>query len=534
MSKIIAGANKRLRLQNILVVDGTGHPKFLGALETHAGKITRVFDSNTIARDSDFNGEIFDGKGKLIVMPGIIDVHTHDNYYIFHDENCMPKLSQGVTTVVAGNCGYSCAPVTRESAELVASSESIFTQGASKPPKDAISMQFRDYLDALNRQSRILDIMMLVGHGNLRSAVMGFEGRKATNEELNAMKDLLREAMEAGAIGLSSGLYYPPGAFADQEEMVELCRVVAEKNGIYATHIRDEGNMVLASVNEAIEVARMSGVRLQISHLKIGVFDYESKLAEVKESIEKARASGIRVFVDQYPYNMAATTLSVLLPPSFIYGGNWDIAKRLTLPENRKMLRKEIFQPSSDWDNTILDCGYDKTFIAFAKDCDYAAGKSLQQIGVALLKDPLDAFFDIFIESKGEGMCTMEYTEESCIEEILKLEYSMVASDGILLPDAMDHPRGYATFPRVLGHYSRDMKTLSLETAIHKMTGMPADHFQMKDRGLLKPGLKADLVVFNPDKVIDLSNFRNPKAGVKGIEMVIKNGQVVLRRGELQ
>jgi len=507
------------------IIDGSGNPWFFGDIGIKDGKVRQIGRLASNAR------RILDLRG-LVACPGFIDMHSHSDMNILTNPRATNKIMQGVTTEVTGNCGISPAPVNEEKVSQLKGYMSFMSKGLDWSWKS-----LDDYFVKLKRERILVNIAPLVGQGTIRIAVMGFDERKPKPEELNKMKGLLKDTMEEGAFGFSTGLIYPPGCFSETEELIELAKILRDYDGIYATHVRGESYTLIDADEEAIRIGREAGVGVEISHHKACGKGNWGKVRVTLALIEQARKEGIDVTCDQYPYTASSTALSACLPPWAHEGGTGKLLKRLDDPGDRKRMREDI-EGKDDWDNMIKGNGWESISIASVnldknKDLE---GRNLKQISQAKGKDPFDVFFDLLSEEKGGVSAVISEINEDDVRTVMRHPTMMVGSDGSSLspssPTGKPHPRNYGTFPRILGKYVREENVLTLEEAIRKMTSFPAQKLGIKDRGLLREGNWADIVVFDPDKIIDKATYEEPHQFPDGIEYVIVNGEIVVERGE--
>ncbi|HHW18578.1 MAG TPA: D-aminoacylase [Firmicutes bacterium] len=507
--------------KNVRIVDGSGAPWFYGEVAVKDGVISCV-DRKVEGRAV----RVIDGKD-LVLSPGFIDAHSHSDTCWFVDRRGESKIRQGVTTEVTGQCGASPAPMKEKRR---AASVSAYTDEGV----EITWSSFGEYLSALEKNGVGINVAPLVGHGALRSSAMGYEKRPPTPEEMEEMKALLREALEAGAFGFSSGLIYPPSSFADTAELVELARTMAPYGGIYETHMRDEGTGLLKSVEEAITIGRQGGVPVQISHHKASG---EKAWGLVKQSlamIEEARREGVDVTCDQYPYVASATGLSAIIPAWAHEGGPTALLRRLNDPAIASKLKEEVEAtqgPSDGWSKMLV------TSVKTEKN-RFCEGKRIPEIARIWGIPPVEAAFKLLCEEELEvgyakfGMC------EEDVKTVMAHPCVMIGSDSSCraidgpLSTGKPHPRAYGTFARVLGKYTREEKVLTLEQAVFKMTGFPAWRLGLWDRGLVRPGMKADLVLFDPGTIIDKATFEEPAQYAVGVEYVMVNGVMVVEGGQ--
>ena len=516
-------------IKNAAIVDGSGKPAYTGNLLVSDGKIAGVGDVTGEAKT------VIDAAGKVLT-PGFIDSHGHNDITILFDPTNRYKLEQGVTTEVSGCCGESLFPVATENYEERSATKSILDFNKYHcdfdPRKYTSGKIWFDYADSLPLGTNMI---MLVGHGAIRAAVMGFENRPATPVELEQMKALLREAMEAGAAGMSTGIAYAPGVFTPEEEIQELCQVVAEYGGIYSTHMRNQGARLLDSVEETLRVTRKTGVKTVISHLKsIGKPNW-GQIKQVRERIDLAiKEEHLPITWDAYPYVAGSTTLKITLPPSVLGGGDSELVQKMRQTYWRAYVKEQIQNPTEQWENAIGNNGFDSIFVISAPATPDAEGKTLQEYADCLKSDPFEAYFDLIEKNMETGdVKTINFVMcEEDLMDAIKCPYSMIGSDGcVISTDEQVHPRGIGTFPRYLGRYVRDQRILSMEDGIRKLTGLAAEFYDLKNKGYLYQDYDADLVLLDYDKVLDHADFGNCFQKNEGIEMVILGGKVVVENG---
>jgi N-acyl-D-aspartate/D-glutamate deacylase len=455
----------------------------------------------------------------LAVAPGFIDIHTHSDRTLLRDGLAQSAIRQGVTTHVIGNCGSSPAPL--------------------RAPQAVAGVQFQtfgEFLQVLLDGGVAINICALVGHNRVRGVVMGFDNRRPSEGELVQMQGEVAAAMKAGAVGLSTGLVSPPGTFSETGELIELARVAGQHGGLYASHIRGEAGTLVDAVNEALEVGRKANLPVQISHHKAAGKENWGKTRITLAAIEAA-AAGQQVRVDVYPYVAGSAGLTQLIPPWAHEGGLEAMLKRLADRQSRQQVARDMERGTRDWPNFFRIDWNDIqiTHVRTEKNRPWV-GRRVAELAQARGCSGIDACIDLVLEEQGEvGMINFVMNEEE-MRGVLRHPLSMIGSDGSAVdaerPDGQPHPRFYGCFPRVLGRYVREEKLLSLETAIHKMTAMPAQQLGLARRGLIKQGYAADIVLLNPNTVIDLATFDQPHRYPAGIEAVIVNGQVVLQQGK--
>ena len=515
------GKDLDLVIAGATVYDGSGGPPFRGDVGISGGVV------GAIGRVSRSRGTaVLEAKG-LAVSPGFIDVHDHTDVGLLVNPRAESAVRQGVTTVVSGNCGGSPFPLTDEDVEDMRRSL------AERYGLEAGWRDIRGFFGRLELAGIAINYASLVGHGSVRAAAMGYGDRPATAAELDRMRALVAEAMAGGAVGLSSGLEYTPGSFAPTEELIELCRIAAKTGGLYATHMRDEESAVLEAVDEALRIAKESPIRLQISHLKIGEAANWSKIDALMAKLEAARAAGIDFRCDRYPYIAGATSLNLLFPMWSREGVAEDFVARLKDPKLDRRLREALSEQEKrygSWDKILIS--------EVATDKNRAAeGMSVLEAAAKAGKTPYDFMRDLLIEESGlVGMISF-YGNEDILKRILTYPLAGIGADSEAvapygpLSKGKPHPRYYGTFPRVLGKYVREEKIVPLEEMIRKMTAMPAGQLGFVRRGQLRIGWAADICVFDPDRVIDKSTFKDPAVYPEGIRQVIVNGQIVVDEG---
>ncbi|MCI0693030.1 D-aminoacylase [candidate division KSB1 bacterium] len=484
-------------IRNGQIIDGTGTPGFRADLGIKDGKIVEI--GNLRERKSK---RIVNAEG-MVVAPGFIDMHTHAERKIVEIPSVENYIRQGVTTVVGGNCGGSPYPI-------------------------------GEFLQKVERTGMGLNLALLVGHNTVRRKVMGTENRESTPEELAAMKKLVEAAMQEGAVGMSTGLKYIPGAYAKTDEVVALAEVVAGFGGFYATHMREEGIGLIAAVQEAIEIGRKANIPVQISHHKAVGKSMWGSSVKTLQLVDDALSEGLEVTLDQYPYTATSTGLTVVFPAWALEGGDEKIKTRLEDPKLREKIKEEIVR------NILYDRGGgDPASIVVSSypPDSTLEGKNLAEITHKRGQEPTAAnaaetLMDLQLAGDGRGIYHCLVEED--IERIMKHPRVMHASDGstIEFGKAKPHPRSYGAFPRVLGRYVREKNVISLEEAIRKMTSLPAQRLELEDRGILKEGRWADVVVFDPQTVSDRATWTEPHQYPEGIPYVLVNGKLVVAEGK--
>lgn len=494
------------------LVDGTGNPWFRGDVGVVEGKIAAV-------------GPLGQAEARLVldvqdavVCPGFIDVHAHSDLHLLLEPRHEPKVRQGVTTEVMGNCGLGYAPASPGTlAQLVAS------RGKELPPAKRWS-SVAEFLSLFDGKVAI-NVGYLLPHGTLRAEAMGWEDRKPTTKEMERMKALVAQGMADGALGLSTGLDYPPGSFAGKDELVELCRIVSQFGGIYVSHTRDISHPEQA-LGEAIQIGSEAGIPVHISHLKaVGPENRGKAASRILPLIDQARERGLDVTFDSYPYEAGSGWLTRVLPDWMQEGGPDTLMFRLRDPALRARVKKEKREIYGlDWDKIYL------IWLPSQKNQELV-GKNLLEAAALRQQDPVDFVWDLLAEENLACTTIFFLEAEEDIQTILRHPAQMVCSDS-LLEGQNPHPRTFGTFPRILGRYVRELKVLRLEEAIRKMTSFPAQRFRLKGRGLLKEGFAADIGIFDEERVCDTATYWDARRYPEGIHHVIVNGQIVVRDGE--
>jgi N-acyl-D-amino-acid deacylase len=474
---------------------------------------------------------ILDAQG-LVVSPGFIDIHTHTDLSVFGRPLVESKVSQGVTLEVTGNCGIGLFPVEPRRRELI--SDYLRMHDCLLPPDGLTWRDFAAYADRLDTIGLGLNLAPLIAHGTLRIAAMGAEDRAPERAELARMRELLSAALRQGAWGMSTGLIYPPGSFADTTELVDLSRVLARHGAIYTSHIRGEGATLLQALDEAVRVGRESGARVEVSHLKALGSSNWGRGTDALARLEAARRDGVDIAADQYPYEATSTSLTALVPQWAHAGGVAELLKRLADPGIRGKLSDEIHRMLNErgGPTRVMVCrlGSEQNLPL--------SGKTITQIADAWGVVPEEAVVRLLREERGAVSAVFFALSHEDVARIMTTDWIAVGSDGRGMSAVQDaaeatHPRSYGTFPRVLGVYVREKGLLTLAQAIYKMTGLPASHLGLRDRGRIRPGFAADLTVFDPRTVIDRADFQNPHQYCAGIEHVFVNGRAVVCNGKL-
>lgn len=521
-----------LVVRNGRIIDGAGNPWYYGDVGVKDGKIA------VISRIKDKSKTEIDAKG-LIVAPGFIDAHSHGDFNTLIYRPMENVIHQGITTVIAGQCGASPAPLSdliREEAQR--ESDFQLPEGISL---ELSWSSFDEYLKIEEQSGLGANTAHLVGHGAIRSAAMGNDARAPSKKELQDMQELTKEAMLSGAYGLSTGLIYPPGIYAKTDEIIELAKVAAEYDGIYDSHIRGEGKTLMAALNEAIEVGEKAGIPVQISHHKISSSTLWGSSVETLRMFEEARDRGLDITVDQYPYKAGSTSLMTLLPPWAHDGGRDAALERLRDPGLRARMRVDIENGLDGWENFAKELGWENVYVTSVISDE---NKAIEGMNITQIKehrgaeDEYTSVFEVLLEEEGAVGMVIFYGDEEDVKRIMRHPLHMVGTDaGCCTVEGpfcrgKPHPRHYGTYPKILGKYVREEKVLTLEEAVRKMTSFPAQRFGILDRGLLRPGMWADITLFDPETVIDRATYKDPHNFPAGIPYVIVNGEVAVDGGE--
>ncbi len=517
-------------IRGAMIVDGTGRHRFIGDVGIASGHIVEVADHVKAAAN-----RTIDATG-LVVCPGFIDVHSHDDLAVLHEPDLPYKLLQGVTTTVIGNCGHSVVPMPHDAGlrdELRQYMEPVLGNWESDSNGGFGYTEVSAFYDAIQCAKPSIHVGALVGHGSLRTRVMGFSGTHALSSEIEQMQRLLCDAMNEGALGLSLGLMYTPGCFAGQEELVALSQTVKSYDGIVTAHIRGEGDLLLPSIREMLEICVETGVSMHISHLKaVGQKNWGHVCAAI-EMIRAARNDGLDVTCDAYPYAAGSTTLLSLLPPWVLQGGVKRVLERLKDIEMRQKIHKELEGQGQDWENVAYITGWDRVVLASSPLYRAYEGLSIAEISHDLAGDFIEAYFRVIEANAGMGTIVIHHMDESDVQQVLAFEHSAVGSDGLPSRLGHPHPRLYGTFPRFISKYVREAGILTLEEAIRKATSFTAERFKLGPRGRIQVGAIADITVFDYNRYVDVATYDNPKQFTPGLKYVFVNGKAVVDDGRV-
>ena len=515
-----------LLVTNARIVNGLGTPWFRGSVGVARGRIAAM----GAAAEGATAARVVDAADRYLA-PGFIDMHTHSDFDLLRSPDALGKLRQGVTTQAIGHCGYSGAPVSDEHLAQLDDYTGFLKAGVVP---DWTWRTFGQWLSRLETLPLGANVVSFVGHGTVRIAVMGFEARPATPEETARMRAMVGQCMAEGAVGMTSGLVYAPGVYTPPAEMAEVARALAPWRGLYESHMRNESDRVVESVEELIAVGRSAGIPVQISHHKACGRQNYGLVGETLARVEAARAEGLDVTMNFYPYDAASTTLRALLPAWVQEGGVDRLIERLRSAETRARLRAEVEAEACTWDNYYRNCGgAEGVILLFFPRTPEFEGLTLAQAAEKLGVHPLEAACELIIRNRGEDNCAYRMISESDMERIMRHPASLVASDSIPCPPGgKTHPRLFSAFPRVLDRYVRQRKILGLEEAVRKMSAFPAQRLGLHDRGVLAPGMAADMVLVDMDRIRDRATFADPAAAPEGIDCVVVNGVVCMEHGQ--
>jgi len=512
-------------IKNAEIIDGTGKPGFKADVGIVDQRIVIIAESISQEANQTIMAE------GLHLAPGFIDPHTHSDLTVFGNRRAESSIHQGVTTQIIGNCGLSAAPMI----------------GASVGDLQALSMgigidvkwkSMAEYLEHLQKTGMAINMVPLVGHSNVRSSVLGYDDVRPTPEQQVKMESLVEEAMEQGARGISTGLFYPPGFFADTKEIIGLARIVAKHGGIYASHIRSESDGVLKAVEETIEIGKQAEIQVQYSHVKICGHRNWEMIDDLVTLLESDKAQDARLGCDQYPYIASSTVLSSILPYWAQEGGGKLIAQRMKDQAIRDLLRKDWHQNRIDWDSRSGVRDWNDLLVTNCLSRPEVIGMTIEEISSRDNLDSFDAAMNLIALDDAQIVVVYFDQHEDIVKKLIKLPFVAIGSDSMgaspygILGQSSPHPRCYGTFPRVLGRYVREEKVISLEEAIKKMTSLSAERFSLTDRGVIREGAWADIVLFDALVVSDKATFTDPHQYPEGIEYVIVNGEIVIHQGE--
>ncbi|KJR43783.1 N-acyl-D-aspartate/D-glutamate deacylase [Candidatus Magnetoovum chiemensis] len=503
-------------IKDAVIYDGAGSKPFECDIAVTKDKISHIGKINTVSAK-----QIINAKGKKIACPGFIDVHGHSEFSLMAYPEAQSKLLQGVTTEIGGNCGFSCAPILNDAVKRFENEFNTFN----------IKHRWNDiagFKTALSERKPAINFATLTGHGNLRASVIGYENKKASNNDLDKMAELFRQTIDDGSLGLSTGLIYSPGIFSNNEEIIEIIKRANCRNIIYASHMRSEGDALIEAIKDTIEVGRQTGVKINISHLKTQGSHNWHKIEKVLELIRAAEKDGINITCDRYPYTASQTSLDSILPAWSYEGGNQEELKKLKNKKTAKQITSYLSQ-TADSITTTTGKDYWSAIIVSRLRSEknaYMQGMSIRDIANKNNIAAEKLVIEILIEEELDIDAIFFSMNEENLRKILSLDNCMVGSDSSvkLCAPGKPHPRGFSTFARYLSTYTLEHRLMPLETAIFKMTGLAAQTFNLKNRGFLKENHFADILIINLDELKDRATFNNPCDKPEGIEYVIVNG----------
>ncbi len=505
---------------NALCLDGSGAEPFKANLAVSSDLISYIGNGLPNAH------KVIDADG-LVLTPGFIDTHAHSEFTLAADGRAQGRIAQGVTTEINGNCGLSAGPIIGEA--LIQRRADFLEYGLSE-----IWQDFEGFYRLLKKRGIAINIATFCGQGNLRASVMGYVKGRADESAMARMIGLLKESVKSGAKGLSTGLIYPPGVFTETDELIEICRALAEikPDALYVPHMRSETDQLIEAIQESIEIASKSGLRLHISHLKTGGKGNWHKIDKVIETIEEALESGLNITCDRYPYVASSTDLDTILPKEVFEGGVEQELRRLNDPNTLAEIKRRLqVEPEELWSEILISSTYtDKN--------RWMEGKSLSEIASKLNKSPIDVALELIIADRSRTGAIFFSMSEDNLRRFLKLPYMMIGSDSAVRSfdgptcKGKPHPRGFGSFPRFIGRYVRDEGLMDLPEAIRRITSLPAKTFGLERRGLLKEGYFADLTLFDYKAITDHADFVNPFQRPEGVRWVFINGVPAYADGE--
>ncbi|QLY30330.1 D-aminoacylase [Nocardia huaxiensis] len=515
-----------LLIRDIDVIDGTGAQRYRADVVVDDGRITEIAAPGTVATA----GRILDEGENLVLAPGFIDMHAHSDLHLLTEPGHFPKLSQGITTEVIGQDGLSYAPIDDTALDLVR--RQIAGWNGNPADLDFSWRTVAEYLDRLDTAGITPNAAYLVPQGTLRLMVVGTEKRSATPSEIDRMRELLAQALTEGAVGMSSGLTYTPGMYADTGELASLCEVVARFGGFYAPHTRSYGKGALDAYAEMIDLSRRTGCALHLTHATMNFGENRGRAPEFLAMIDAALAEGCDITLDTYPYLPGSTTLSALLPSWAMSGGPDAALTRIADLDTRLAIALDVNVHGSDGCHGVT-VDWETIQISGVANPDLTphVGRTIAQLAVDRDLPPVEVFFDLLTRDQLATTILQHVGHEENVRAIMRHHRHMGGSDALLVGDR-PHPRAWGTFPRYLGHYTRDLGVLDLEDCVHHLTGRPAERLRLRDRGLIRPGHAADLVLFDPATVRDTATFEQPKQQAHGIPYVLVNGEFALDAGK--
>lgn len=523
-----AGDTLDLIIENGRIVDGSGNPWYWGDVGIRGKRISTVGDLEGRSAT-----RRIDAKGR-IVAPGFIDMHSHASWNYLIDPRAVSKVTQGITLEIEGE-GHSVAPMDDAMAERRRGEfERFGVQG------DWRSLD--DFYRRLEANPGAINFATYLGTANVREMAVGFDDRAATAGEIEEMRSIVSQAMRDGALGVYSALMYAPDRYNRTEELIEMATVAAQHGGVYQTHPRSESNALDSSMNEIFRIAKEAEIAAHITHLKVAYQQNWGRMPEVIRRVEEARAVGLEITADMYPYEQASASFTALLPPWAQDGGRQEIVRRLSDPAMREQIKQELVEPADHWENEYFGTGGGPAGITLVDgggnpELAKYEGMTLAEIGRQTGQDPRDAMFAVILA--GDAGFTSLITSEKDIRLAIQQPWVAFGTDGHTvapegpLSEGLPHPRSYGAFPRVFGKYVRQLELVRLEEAVRRATSLAAQILNIRERGLLREGFYADVVIFDPETIADTATYRNPHQIAKGVHSVIVNGEIVLDDGKV-
>lgn len=512
-------------IRNGLIHDGSGAPPFRGDLLLKGDKILEV---GPCLRCEEV--QVIEAEGRA-VTPGFIDTHRHCDLAALYDPAFGElESAQGITTVVAGNCGLAPAPCVPEQAAAL---YDFLEPCLGKAPGNPVFPTVSAYVEELKEKKFMVNLGVLGATGAVTAAAKGFSDAPFTGDSMRRAEGYLEDAMEAGALGLSCGIMYTPECYSRQEDFVRMAKTAARYGGYLTSHIRGEGNSLAASVREVIEIGRLAGIPVNISHFKVtGKKNWGHGLVAAMEEIERARAAGQDVTADAYPYAGGSTTALSLVPPSVLAAAGGDLVSYLGTQAGIDLLSREIEKEFDDWDNMVSSIGWERILISsvIREEDRVFAGKDLGQAALLAHREPGELLARLIAGNQGKvGVILMSMAPED-VKTVLRLPYTSVISDALYGGGDMPHPRLYGSFPKMIREFVLERRLLTLEEAVRKMTSLPAARAGLRNRGILRPGYQADILVFDPASVRDRATFQEPKQLAQGFDLVLVGGEPAAAR----
>lgn len=525
-----------IKIINGTLIDGSGEARRQADIGITGDKITAIGNLKEAQSQA-----TIDAKGK-VVSPGFIDIHTHSDLSILYDRHTNSKIHDGVTTETVGNCGIGVTPVNPANKQLLLDYLGTRMIGSLPVKLDTHWESFADYLDYVNANNPSVNVAPLVAQGPIRIAEMGFAKEPANPAQIKNMQAMVRKAMQEGGLGLSSGLVYLPGAYTNTAELTEVTKPIKEFGGFYVTHLRSEGDDMFEALEEAITIAKGAGVPLHVSHLKLSSGKVHGQTDRLFKRIADAEAEGLEISFDVYPYSAGMTAMTALLPAWVFEGGIQKLLERIQDPAQRAKIIQDCTTGLPGWQSFSKDATWDGVIVSTVinESSKYLEGRTVRNIAEEMGKDPFDAVFEMLRMENGRLQVVVKMMGDADVEKIIAHPKGSFGSDGMslstegLLAFGKPHPRAYGTHGIILSKYVREKKLISLETAVRKMTAMPAERLKLDRRGLIKEGFFADVTVFDEGTVKDNATYDEPKQYTTGIDKVIVNGQVVLSDGKHQ